>query len=94
MRGPITKAGNAHVRRLLIESAWHHRAAYRDPGATIRARWAKVKNPLSKHAGMPVTNGDITSGADSPSARRTSLIANVAIARELAGWCWSLATMN
>jgi len=24
-RGPITKAGNRHVRRLLVEAAWHHR---------------------------------------------------------------------
>jgi transposase len=24
-RGPITKTGNAHVRRLLVESAWHYR---------------------------------------------------------------------
>lgn len=27
------------MRRLLIESAWHHRAAYRNPGPTMRARW-------------------------------------------------------
>jgi len=25
VQGSITKAGNAHVRRLLIEAAWHHR---------------------------------------------------------------------
>jgi transposase len=24
-RGPITKTGNRHVRRLLVEAAWHHR---------------------------------------------------------------------
>src|SRR2546425_11525349 len=24
-RGSITKAGNRHVRRLLVEAAWHHR---------------------------------------------------------------------
>src|SRR3954465_4158254 len=29
--GPITKTGNSHVRRLLVEAAWHHRARYR-PG--------------------------------------------------------------
>jgi transposase len=26
VQGSITKTGNAHVRRLLIEDAWHHRA--------------------------------------------------------------------
>src|SRR5437588_1162854 len=28
-QGSITKTGNAHARRLLIEAAWHHRKPYR-----------------------------------------------------------------
>ena len=28
VQGSITKTGNTHVRRLLIEAAWHHRAGY------------------------------------------------------------------
>ena len=53
VQGSITKAGNAHVRRLLIESAWHHRAPYRNPGPTMRARWAKDDPALKArgHAG-------------------------------------------
>ncbi len=31
MQGGVTKTGNSHPRRLLIEAAWHHRARYR-PG--------------------------------------------------------------
>ncbi|HEY3000723.1 MAG TPA: transposase [Kribbellaceae bacterium] len=31
VQGAITKTGNAHVRRLLVEAAWHHRTTYR-PG--------------------------------------------------------------
>jgi transposase len=27
-QGPITKTGNTHVRRLLVEAAWHHRPHY------------------------------------------------------------------
>jgi transposase len=27
-QGPITKTGNQHVRRLLVEAAWHHRPRY------------------------------------------------------------------
>jgi transposase len=46
VQGSITKTGNAHVRRLLIEAAWHHRGAYRNPGPTMRARWAKVDPTL------------------------------------------------
>lgn len=26
--GPITKTGNGHVRRLLVEAAWHHKPSY------------------------------------------------------------------
>ena len=38
VQGPITKAGNTHVRRLLVEAAWHHRARY-TVGKTMRDRW-------------------------------------------------------
>src|SRR6202011_4858494 len=40
-QGPITKTGNGHARRLLIEAAWHHRAPYR-PGAALRRRWEQA----------------------------------------------------
>jgi transposase len=46
VQGSITKAGNTHVRRLLIEAAWHHRKSYRTSGPTMRARWAKVEPAL------------------------------------------------
>ena len=29
VQGSITKTGNTHLRRLLVESAWHHRPTYR-----------------------------------------------------------------
>ena len=35
-QGSITKTGNGHARRLLIEAAWHHREPYR-PGVELRA---------------------------------------------------------
>ena len=36
--GPITKTGNGHARRLLVEAAWHHRPRYR-VGKVMRERW-------------------------------------------------------
>jgi len=53
VQGSITKAGNTHVRRLLIEAAWHHRKSYSTSGPTLRARWAKVEPALRArgHAG-------------------------------------------
>jgi transposase len=37
-QGSITKTGNTHLRRLLVEAAWHHRSTYR-VGKVMRDRW-------------------------------------------------------
>jgi transposase len=93
VQGSITKAGNAHVRPLLIEAAWHHRASYRTPGPTMRARWAKVDPALTArgHAGNRRLHQRWCRFLE---RTKNPLVANVAIARELAGWCWSLATLQ
>jgi transposase len=93
VQGSITKAGNAHVRRLLIESAWHHRQPYRNPGPTMRARWAKVDPALKArgHAGNRRLHQQWRSFNE---RNKPHVVANVAIARQLAGWCWSLATLQ
>ena len=41
--------------------------------------------------GQPATTGCTSAGSGSPTAKKRPVVANVAIARELAGWCWSLA---
>jgi len=90
--GGITKTGNTHARRLLIEAAWHHKARYR-PGKTMMDRWAAApataaqrgdagNRRLNHRWGVYVTH------------KKKHTIANTAIARELAGWCWSLAVMD
>jgi len=92
VQGSITKAGNTHVRRLLIESAWH-RKSYSTSGPSLRARWAKVEPALRArgHAGNRRLN---TRWRTFTERGKNPLVANVAVARELAGWCWSLATMQ
>jgi transposase len=37
-QGSITKTGNKHARRLLVEAAWHHRKPYRPSRELIRRR--------------------------------------------------------
>src|SRR5690606_38742517 len=37
-QGGITKTGNTHARRLLVEAAWHHKPQY-NVGAVLQARW-------------------------------------------------------
>jgi transposase len=40
-QGGVTKTGNSHARRLLIEAAWHHRPPYR-ASAQLRRRWQRA----------------------------------------------------
>jgi transposase len=92
-QGSITKTGNTHARRLLVEAAWHHHKAYRHPGERMRTRWALAPAPAAArgHQG----NVRLHHRWQTFSARRKKpVIANVAVARELAGWAWSLAVMD
>ncbi|HSV38367.1 MAG TPA: IS110 family transposase [Nocardioidaceae bacterium] len=92
VQGHITKAGNSHVRRLLIEAAWQHRRPYR-PTQRLHARWQLASPAASARADQG--NRRLHARWIKFDARnKTPNIANTAIARELAGWCWSLAVMN
>ena len=90
--GSITKTGNTHARRLLVEAAWHHRRRY-VVGATMTRRWDRADAPARArgHQGNQRLNAR-WQRFDARSKRPA--VANVAIARELAGWCWSLAVMT
>jgi transposase len=92
-QGSITKTGNGHARRLLIEAAWHHRKTYRSPGKTMRDRWelAPVAARLRGHEGNRRLHQRWQTFDE---RKKKPVIANVAIARELAGWCWSLAVLE
>lgn len=90
--GPITKTGNSHARRLLIESAWHHKARY-TPGKTLIDRWAKTSAAVAARG--DAGNRRLHHRWQVLAAKhKKHTVANTAIARELAGWCWSLATMD
>lgn len=89
-RGAITKAGNGHVRRVLIEAAWHyrHQAAV---GPKLRER----------RRGQPARVIAIADRAQQRLCRRYRRLiergkphnkAVVAVARELVGFLW--ATVN
>lgn len=91
-QGSITKAGNSHARRLLVEAAWHHRPAYR-VGVGLRRRWDLSTAPARARgdAGNRRLHARWVRFLD---RRKRSTVADVAIARELAGWCWSLAVLQ
>jgi len=92
VQGSITKTGNTHARRLLVEAAWHHRPAYR-PGKTMRDRW-ELAPPAARARGDAGNRRLHERWISFNLRRKRAVIANVAIARELAGWCWSLAIMD
>ena len=85
-RGAITKAGNSHARRLLIEAAWHYR--HRPSVASLKKR----------RQGQPARVVALADKAMQRLHRRFNrLLAKgkprpkvaVAVARELAGFVWA-----
>ena len=43
---------------------------------------------------MPLTTGYTIAGTKFDQRKKRSVVANAAIARELTGWCWSLAVLD
>lgn len=91
-QGGLTKTGNGHVRRLLIESAWHHRKPYR-PSQRLRRRWATA-TPALRARSHAANRRLHTRWVRFDQRHKRPVIANAAIARELAGWCWSVAVLD
>ena len=89
-RGHITKTGNRHARRLLVEAAWHYRHRPRQSTraarlqehvpteVTIRAWQAQIR--LHHRHRVLAEHG------------KRSTVANVAVARELTGFIWGAMT--
>jgi transposase len=78
-RGHITKTGNRHARRLLIETAWHYRHRPRRRSArhaqSDRAWLAEIRLHRRHH--------------DLIERGKRSTVVNVAVARELAAFLWA-----
>jgi transposase len=91
-QGAITKTGNTHVRRLLVEAAWHHKPRY-TVGKVLQARWDQA-TPAARVRGHAGNQRLHRQWASYTARRKKHTVANTAIARELAGWCWSLATFE
>jgi transposase len=88
-RGSITKTGNAHLRRVLVEAAWHYRHR------SIAGRSVK-----KRRQGQPASVVMIAERADQRLCgkfrklvdryNKKPTIAAVAVARELAGFIWAI----
>ncbi|SOJ55793.1 hypothetical protein MSIMFB_03272 [Mycobacterium simulans] len=92
-QGSITKTGNGHVRRLLVEAAWHHRKPYQPWSPTLRRRW-DAASPVARARGQLGNRRLYDRWRRFDARGKRPAVANTAIARELAGWCWSLAVLD
>jgi transposase len=92
-QGGLTRTGNAHARRLLVEAAWHHRPRYTPTSPTLRARWA-LAGPEARERAHQGNLRLHRRWASFQARGKRNVVANAAVARELAGWCWSLAVME
>ena len=92
-QGGITKTGNMHVRRLLTEAAWHDRKPYRHPGVDQRRRW-HLASPAARARGQQANRWLYARWQNFDARKKRPVVANTAVARELAGWCWSLAVLE
>ncbi len=86
--GAITRSGSRHARRLLVEAAWHYRNQPRLSAAIAR-----------RHEGQPAEAVAIAWSAQRRLHRvwsrmrrrgKPATLVTVAVARELAGFCWAI----
>jgi transposase len=89
-QGPITKAGSKYARKLLIEAAWLHRRPYSRPGLRL-VRQLDLVGPDTRIRALEGNHRLHRKWEVFDARKKRSVTANTAIARELAGWCWSLA---
>jgi transposase len=92
-QGQITKTGSRHARRLLAEAAWHYRRPPR-LGTTLKRRQAGQDAhiiALSWKAQQRLH--ETWRRLDTQRGKRRTVVA-VAVARELAGFCWAIATAD
>lgn len=88
-RGSITKAGNAHIRRILVEAAW----SYRRVSGVSRTLTERRKGCPAQVIAIAKKAQDRLQRkfARMVSRNKPHQVAVVAVARELAGFVWSIA---
>ena len=89
-QGGITKTGNTHARRLLVEAAWHQR---RPPRRSVTLERRRDGKPLAVQPERSARRLHTRWHALEARGKPRSIVV-VAVARELAGHSWALATME
>ena len=89
--GSITKAGSTHARRLLVEASWHYR---RGPavGEALERRQRGQSPQIINISWRAQRRLNARWRQLKDARRKPGGIVAVAIARELAAYCWQIAT--
>jgi transposase len=92
-QGHITKTGSRHARRLLVEAAWHYRRPPR-LGRTLQRRQDGQEQAVIAVAWKAQQRlHRIWRRLDTQRGKRRTVVA-VAVARQLAGFCWAIVTFT
>lgn len=89
-RGPITKTGNAHLRRVIVEASWayrHRPSVYRE----LQRRQANVSEEV-KAISMKAQHRLYSRYQKLIARGKSPQLAVTAVARELLGFIWAIAT--
>jgi transposase len=86
-RGPITKAGNSHVRRLLVEAAWNNRHRV---GANLILERRRQGQPAPIVAIAMKAQARLSKRLHHLKERKHINVAVTAVAREMCGFVWAI----
>lgn len=88
-QGSITKTGNSHARRIMVEASW----AYRYPARKTRTiqRRAERTDPDIQHIAWKAQKRLCGRYSDLVTGGKNASLATTAVARELAGFLWDIA---
>jgi transposase len=92
-QGSITKTGSGHGRRLLVEAAWHYRKAPAKGQALKRRQAGQPAHVIAISWQAQQRLHRTWRRLDSERGKRRTIVA-VAVARELAGFCWAAANAD
>jgi transposase len=92
-QGAITKSGSGHGRRLLVEAAWHYRRAPAKGQALRRRQAGQPPHALAISWQAQQRLHHTWQRLDHQRGKRRTIVA-VAVARELAGFCWAIANSD
>jgi transposase len=88
-QGSITKTGSRHARRLLVEGAWHYRRPPAKGQSLKRRQDGQDAHILALSWKAQQRLHRTWRRLDSERGKRRTIVA-VAVARELAGFCWAI----